>query len=445
MLEFFSRLCYNISMQLDLSAVKKGSTVAAALSGGCDSMALLHRLCAVAKDYSIKIVAINVEHGIRGDESLRDTEFVKDYCQKTGVPLFLYGADCLKKSREEKTSIEEAARAARYECFERALNEGKCDYVATAHHLADNAETVLLNIFRGTGLKGLSGIKNRGKIIRPLIKTEKSEIEKYVKANGIPFVTDSSNLSSEYSRNFIRLNVLPKIREIFPEAEKSVSRLSDVAAEITEYLSLQAEALISTTKDGVKIKLPAHDVILKTALMSAFKKCGLNKDWQKVHVDDAVALADKPTGKSINLPYGFTAVREYDGISIKSPREKNETRADEVIKFGEGIFSFCGQTLKIERANDAPDLKSGLFIDLDKLPPDAVIRTRKNGDVFNKFGGGTKKLGDFFTDVKIPKDERDSIPVVASENEIYAIFGVAVSQKVKADETTVRLIKITKK
>lgn len=443
MLEIFTRLCYNISMQVDLSPVFAGATVAVATSGGCDSMALLHYLYEASAKDGFKVVALNVEHGIRGEESLRDTEFVKKYCADNAIKLLCYAADCPKKSSEDKLSLEEAARILRYECFYDALKSGKCDFVATAHHSRDNAESVLFNLFRGTGVKGLSGIRNRGAIIRPFIKVSKEEIENYAKAHGVPFVTDSTNLSDEPTRNFIRLNVLPRIREIFPDAEKSIGKLSDLAAEQSAYIEKQANALITETENGVKIQLPADDVLVKAAAITAFKICGIAKDWEKVHADDVLSLVKKQTGKKIILPRNVVARRDYDGLSIYKVTTNEFSRSQSEIPFGLGEREFCGRRVKITQTPLPQDLKSGFFLDGDKLPRDAVIRTRRNGDVFEKFGGGTKKLGDYLTDKKIPSDERDSLPLIASGNVVYAIFGVAVSQKVKTDDSTVRSLKIT--
>lgn len=443
MLEIFARLCYNIFMQVDLSPVFAGATVAVATSGGCDSMALLHYLSSASKKGGFNVVALNVEHGIRGEESLRDTKFVKKYCEEHEIPVLCYAVDCRKKSYEDKLSLEEAARILRYDSFADALKNGKCDFVATAHHSRDNAESVLFNLFRGTGVKGLSGIKNRGAIIRPFIKVSKEEIENYAKTNGVPYVTDSTNLSDEPTRNFIRLNVLPRIREIFPDAEKSIGKLSDIAAEQSEYIEKQANALISVVGCGVKIALPADDVLVKTAAITAFKICGIEKDWEKVHADDVLSLVKKETGKTIILPRNVKARRDYDSILIYKEKTKNEDYSKLEIPFETGEYDFGGRKLKIFETPKPQDLKNGLYLDADKIPLDAVIRTKRIGDVFEKFGGGTKSLGDYLTDKKIPKDERDTLPLIASGKIVYAIFGVAISEKVKTDDSTVRSLKIT--
>ena len=435
----------------DLSGIPENSTVAVAVSGGCDSMCLLHYMSQVAGKCGFTVAAINVEHGIRGEESVRDTEFVRDYCKERDILFFPYSADVPKKAEREKISLEEAARVVRYECFADAVKSGKCDLVATAHHLRDNAESVLFNLFRGTGVKGLSGIRGGGYIIRPLINVKKSEIEEYARENGVPFVNDSTNFSDEYTRNYIRLNVLPVIEKIFPQAETSIARLSEIAYEQSLYIEKQAEKLVRATDVGAEITFPARadaadKALIRAAIISAFKKCGIIKDYGKAHADDVLALIDKQTGKTVHLPRGVTARREYGKILFK--RNGAAETYGETLPFAEGEYRFCGHTVKIERVPaekiDSTDLKSGLYLDGDKLPADATIRTKRNGDVFGKFGGGNKKLCDYYTDLKIPYADRETLPVVAAGGRVYAIFGIAVSRDVKVTQSTERLIKITK-
>ena len=187
-------------MNVEIADCLYGKKIAVALSGGADSMALINYLVTNSQKYSIKVVALNVEHGIRGDASLRDSAFVKNYCEshKPYIPLLEYKVNALKKAKDEKITVEQAARILRYECFFDAIKTGNCDAVVTAHHSSDNLESVLFNLFRGTGLKGLTGIKDfDGKIFRPFIKVSKAEIEEYVAQNSIPFVTDESNFSDD--------------------------------------------------------------------------------------------------------------------------------------------------------------------------------------------------------------------------------------------------------
>ena len=430
-------------MDINLSLFfNKGDTVAVALSGGSDSMALLYYMLKNAKKYSINVIGLNVEHGIRGENSISDTEFVKAYCKKHDIPLICYSVDSLQRAKTEKLSIEQAARVCRYECFNDAITSGKCDKIATAHHLSDNAETVLLNLFRGTGIKGVAGISSvrKDKIVRPMLSVSKEQITKYIEENAIPFVTDETNLTNDYTRNYLRNKIIPQVKELFPEMEKSVERLSRIARVEDEYMDEEADKIVQINEDFVQITLSSHLAVFSRATIKALKLLGLEKDWEAVHVDEVLKLIEAENGKSINLPKGIIAVKEYDKLTLYKKGQK----MSEQTSFSIGETLFGDAKLKAEIVDNAPDLKKGLYADLDKIPKSAVIRTRRDGDVFTKFGGGTKSLGDYFTDKKVPVRERDALPLVADGNKILIIYEIAVSDTIKVDETTKNIIKITK-
>lgn len=428
-------------MFVDLSGISPNETVGVAVSGGQDSMALLHFLHRNAEKFHYNLIAINIEHGIRGDASVSDSEFVESYCKKIGVPLLSFKVNSPAYAKEQKLSLETAARVLRYNCFMSAIESGKCDKVATAHHKKDNYETVLLNLFRGTGIKGLSGITDGygGKIIRPLLSAEKKEIETYVSENAIPFVTDETNFSADYTRNALRLSVIPKIEEIFPDAENSVIRLSKSAKEDEDFISKEADKALMILPDRAEIKIPVHYAVFARAVIKALKSLGVKKDWEKIHVDAAYSLIEKKNGAKSDLLCGVTVIREYDRLVFT--RQISATEKE--LSFALGEFEFFGNTYSIEKASEKDaDLKRGFFADLDKIPQSAVIRNKREGDKFTKFGGGTKSLGDFFTDKKIPLRLRDNIPLIAAGDEVLAIFGVAISDKIKIDGTTREIIKL---
>ena len=421
--------------------VAKNDKVAVALSGGSDSMALLHFLLANSKTIGYEVLAINVEHGIRGESSIKDTNFVKDYCENNGVELLCYKVDCPKYAKENNLSIEQAGRKLRYEFFYNAIKENICNKVATAHHLKDNAESVLFNILRGSGLKGAVGIKENycNQIIRPFLSVSKTEIEEYIKKNNIPFVTDESNFSLDYTRNFLRLKILPLIEEIFPEAEKSLFRFSEIARVEDEFLDKLALESIAIKENKITLPLTIEKAIFNRAIIIILKMLGIEKDWEKTHIDIAFNLIRLQNGAKANLKNGVVAVREYDCLAFY----KEESKLLEIVPFALGEIMFGNSKLLIENSNEQ-NLKNGFYGDLNKIPNGAVIRTRQDGDIFEKFGGGTKKLNDYFTDVKIPQLERDQVPLLAHENQILAIFGVAISNKIKVDETTKNIIKFTR-
>ncbi len=416
-----------------------GKTVAVAVSGGSDSMALLHFMLSIKEKYNFNLKAINVEHGIRGDASISDSQFVEDFCLKHFIPLIQYSVNAPLFAKENKLSIEQSARILRYDCFKTAINSGNCDFIATAHHQKDNAETVLLNLFRGTGLKGLKGISNfDGKILRPFLSVPKKDITNYLRQNSIPFVTDESNFCDDVTRNNLRINVLPKIEQIFPDFEQSITRFSASAKEEDEFLDSLAKKAINKTDKNIKIDISIPPVLFKRACIIAFKLLGIDKDWEKAHVDAVFALTLNKNGAKAILPKGITAIKEYDSVCIFIPEQENI----KILSFSQGNFEFFGKKLSILPIDKTVSLTSGFFIDSDKLPKNTIIRTKRDGDLFTKFGGGTKKLNDYFTDKKIPLRLRDSIPIIADENKVLAIFGVAVSDCVKIDENTKNILQL---
>ncbi len=421
----------------------KGKNVAVALSGGCDSMALLHLLYEMKSKSKFNLLAINVEHGIRGEQSIKDSQFVKDYCEKHNVELISFSVDCPKYALENKLTLEQAGRILRYQCFEKALQSKKCDLIATAHHLGDNAESVLFNLFRGTALKGLAGIKSnyQDKIIRPLLNCSKEEILEYVTKNEIPYVQDSTNFDDKYTRNFIRLNIIPEIKKIFPQAEKSIMRLSNSVKEDGDFLDNLAQKSIEPSIDGYYLRLPLEPVLIKRATIQILQLLGIEKDWQQSHLNDVVKLSQNSTSKSINLLNKVVAVKEYNRIFFFVA--DSDTQKNLLLPLTETTFEFYGKKYQIQQLDEIPkNLKDGLYLDKDKVPKTAVIRTKKNGDVFTKFGGGSKKLNDYFTDKKIPSRLRTRIPLLTDGNEIFAIFNLAISDKVKVDKNTKNIIKI---
>ena len=428
-------------MQIDLRKfVSNNQTVAVALSGGSDSMALLNYMLNESKKYQISIIAINIEHGIRGEQSKSDTEFVKNYCKEKNVPLLTYSVDCVAYALKHGLSLEQAGRILRYQIFNEAISQGKCDKVATAHHQKDNFESVLFNLFRGSGLKGLAGIDENfeNKIIRPLLRVSKEQITEYLAKNNIPYVTDQTNFDDKYTRNAIRLNILPEIEKVFPEAESSVYRFSQIAKLEDEYMHEQTLEKLEFFETKVIVSLPIHNALLSRATVIALKHLGVIKDWEKTHIDSVIMLASAQNGTMVTLKNNIVAIKEYDKITFY----KNLKSTDIVIPFALGEIAFDDMTLSIAPTEKIVNIKNGFFADKDKITADAVIRTRRDSDKFTKFGGGTKSLSDYFTDKKIPLLERDSIPLLAVENDVLAIFGLAISDKIKVDETTKTILQL---
>ena len=428
-------------MLLDLSRFNlEGKVVAVALSGGSDSIALIHYMKSQQAKFHFVLRAVNVEHGIRGESSKKDSLFVSEFCSRLSLPLRSFIVDAPTYSKNNKLSLEEGARALRYQCFYEAIAEGFCDLIATAHHESDNFESLLFNLFRGTGTRGITGIDEitPKDIIRPLLHTSKEEINEYITKNNLPFVTDETNLDDKYTRNFLRLNVIPEIKKLFPTAEKSASRFCSIASLDEDYMDAEARKILSLFNERAEIPLPCHRAIFNRAIILSLKHLGIKKDWEKVHLDDCFALSSNENGKSINLLQGVVAVKEYDKLVLYKQQNYNEKE----IPFALDKFDFFGKSVRITPVDKPKNLKNGFYADFDKISASAVIRTKREGDSFTKFGGGTKSLGDYLTDKKIPLRERASLPLLADGGEILAIFGVAISDKVKVDKETKQVVKL---
>lgn len=433
-----------ISESVAARLLSSGDKVAVAVSGGKDSIALLKWFSNSAQNFGAEFFAVNIEHGIRGESSVSDSAFVADYCNKNNIPLISFKVDSLKTAEEKGITVEQAARELRYECFKSLIESGKCNKVATAHHKDDNAETVLMRIFRGTGIRGLKGITELrdGVYIRPLLAVTKKDIAEFISKNNLPFVEDETNADSKYRRNYIRNEILPVIKKQYPEVADSILRLSRNAAEIEDFLdSIIPDIQISDKVASFKIT-DKRPLVIKRQALKCFRALDIFADIEERHLALLVDLAKAVNGTKLDMPYNVTAFKEYDYLSfeIKSQTENKEIKI--TLPF-EGTIN--GYKVKIKKFDGKLD-KGELVFSALKLPEDAVLRSRREGDIFTKFGGGTKTLGDYLTDKKIPLRLRGNLPVIASNGVILAVCGVEISDKIKAENIkndTTNLYKIT--
>ena len=413
---------------IDKSLFNNGEKIAVALSGGKDSMCLLSLLLENRKQLNIEVCAVHVDHSIRGIDSENDASFVKNYCEKLDVPIKIYKVDAPLYCKQNGLSLEQGARLLRYGIFNELLACGYCDKVATAHHKNDNFESLLFNLFRGTGLKGAGGIpRQNGKIIRPLLDVARKQIDNYVKSNNLPFTQDKTNLQDDYSRNYIRNNLVPLIEERFPEAVQAGARFSLIAKEEDEFLDKLSSQIIEEKNGEFYIPLDKDDVLIKRATIIALNRLGLEKDYEFIHAEQVLSLKNLQSGAMITLPKGYVAVKEY-GFAVLKKGDNQKDLAEH--PFSVGTFEFDGALAEVSIDNGSHKF------DGDKIPDNAVIRTRREGDVFKKFGSGTKKLKEFLIDKKIPLSQRDKLPVIAKDNVVYLVFGVEISDDIKITSDT---------
>lgn len=384
------------------------------------------------------ISVVNIEHGIRGEESVSDSEFVKDFCARHGIPCTVYKVDAPRYATCTNTSVELAARELRYERFEHDLANGHCDVIALAHHRDDQIETILMRIFRGTGIRGLRGIVDRPGYIHPLIDYTREQILDYAIAHGIPYREDSTNHDSAYTRNYLRHEIIPEIKSRFPQFEKSIISLGKVAEELEDYLMenrIQSShyAKVSTLSTDV---FNAHPVIAKKSIAEALREIGCKKDIEATHLAAILKLKDSENGARVNLPFGYDAYRCYGYIRFVRREDYGEFKEKFDVN---DSYVYSGFTYSFKETDE---IVKGLTFDADKIPADAVVRIRENGDVFRRCGGKEKSLSDYLIDTKMPLYMRSKLLVIASGKTVYAILGVEISEQVKITEETKKIYKV---
>ena len=429
-------------MNLDLSHYKD-KRICVAVSGGVDSTSLLHYLLSSQTEYGYQLCAVNFEHGIRGADSVADSQFVERLCAEWGVELYSFSENCIARAEREKTSLETSARNFRNECYDKLLSEGKADVIATAHHASDVAETVLFRISRGSALSGAVGIKQaeNGRI-RPFLNKTKSEILAYASAQNIPYREDVTNLQTDATRNALRLQVLPVLEERIPSAVKNISRFAATALEDDRFLYELSDSLLEGTKDGYNVRFSDKKPIFSRACLTAMKSLGIDRDYTQTHLNDLFALQSLKRGARVTLPKNVVAIRKDEYISFAYNREEKEDKFSPIPlqkgSFRLGRYEIC----ILDECPTQPQFEKILRLDYEKLPLGCVIRSRQEGDEFEKFGGGTKSLKRYMIDKKIPKEIRD-LPVIAKDSVVYAIFGAEISEKVKIDTHTKNTVYLT--
>ena len=401
--------------------------VCVALSGGADSVCLLHLFLKHAGKGDIQVSAVTCEHGIRGEESLRDLDFVKNLCAEWSVPLILYSEDIPARAKERGCGLEEAGRAFRYDCFYRILEEGKADLVATAHHADDAAETVLFRLARGTSISGLPAIKEGKGIVRPLLNFSKQEILRYAAENKLRYVEDSTNDDLSFSRNAIRKTVLPALENIVPAAGAHLAAFARRAGEDDEYLQSLAERELKPCKEGYRISASLPRPVFLRAAIKALAALGRDRDYTENFLREIEKLTALQSGRRVRFG-SAEAVREGDEILFHIPRPAFCGE----IAFSTGSFEVGEYLVEIGEEERA----GALYADLKKFPQGCVVRTRREGDIFTPFGGREKPLKKFLTDKKIPARKGAALPLIAKGNEVYLVFGTEISERVKVTDDT---------
>lgn len=429
----------------DYMMLENTDEIVVGFSGGADSVCLLHILDSLKDTYGYSLKAVHINHGIRGVEAESDADFAKKFCLENNIPFELLKVNCIEEAKKSKETVEECGRRLRYESFNRAC--GECSKIATAHNANDNAETIIFNITRGASVKGLCGIPFvRDNIIRPLLSCSRNEIEGYCKENGIPFVIDSTNLSTEYTRNKIRHLVMPILEEINPAYLSSFRSLGDNAKDVTDYLKKNAFDLLNEAKIGDftynrNVLLGADKALVTHVIYSEFVEySGLNIDGKKIN--NLYELLHKRGRIQIYGDIFAEVKKDYFRFYRSLDCEQSAFINVESFPFSEKFGSYLVELEKYDNYLKIVNQFNGEdVIDCDTVYGNLVLRTREAGDAFTfPKRNVTKSLKKLFTEENIPIETRSKIPVISDDKGVVWVFGFGVTKRCCASEQTHNII-----
>lgn len=442
--------------------IEENEGIVVALSGGPDSVCLLHVLNRMSKEMNLKIYAAHLNHKIRGLDAYMDSLYVMKLCEQLQIPCFIRAIDVPKYCSENKLGLEDGARKLRYEIFNEIREKVGADKIAIGHNKNDQAETVLMRIMRGTGLQGLRGIEYKRKdgIIRPILDISRYEIEKYCKENELNPRIDGTNLEAIYSRNKIRLKILPYMKEEFNEnIVGSIVRMSNNIKIDSNYINEQVEKSYENTcakyEDGVylfvDILKDEHEAIQNRLVIKSIKEVlGDVNSIDKKHIEDVLSLmGENKSGKKINLPRGMYAYRfnDYILITLKEINYENIEYSYEIKPNTEVYIAEIGKTFKSKvldiRDFNADNIGENVqYLDFSKIKGNITLRNRHQGDKII-LRGGTKKIKELFIGMKIPREERSFVPLIVNEGNIVSVCGYRISADYLVDENTEKILEFT--
>jgi len=441
--------------------IKTGDKIVLGVSGGPDSVCLLHLFNKYRDKLVVSLYAAHLDHCFRGKEAEEDARFVKSLCEKWDVPFFVEKFDVPSYAKNRGLSPEDAARRVRYDFFWRVKELVKAQKIATGHNQNDHEETILMNILRGTGLDGLLGIDAiSGSYIRPLIEIPRTEIERYLEQEGIPFRIDATNLTTEYFRNSLRLELIPIIQERYcPHLGQSLRRLSEIVRRDLSYLNQETEKAEAyavrywSYKVLINIKRfsEQHEAIkYRLARRAVERLSGDLKDFETKHTKLLVDfIEDALPGSTIDLPKNLQAVKEYDDVVISIASFEDVPDYHYVLSVpGEIAIKETGINIKAYTVSKAkvkitPD-PDAAYLDYDKIGSSLIVRNRRPGDKFKPLGGtGFKKLKKFFIDEKVPRLKRKQTPIIESAGRIVWVGGMRIDDRFKVTDETKTVLVLT--
>lgn len=427
--------------------IRPGDRVIAGISGGADSICLLFVLLELKDEIGFEAAAVHVNHGLRGENADRDETYVREVCEKAGVKLFTFHEDVGEYARRRRLSVEEAGREVRRSCMEKAFGQWGGTRIALAHQQNDNAETILFNLCRGSGLRGMGGIPPKNGVwIHPLLCLSREEIEAYLKDREILYCTDETNFEEHFTRNRIRKHVIPYLEKYVNEkAVAHMAQCADAIRETGEYVEEKTAEYVKRcikTENQGEILLVEDEFkrvpgalkqrVIREVLCEA---AGSRKDISAAHVDAAHALLGRQVGRMAKFPYNVVAYRNYDGLLFRNCAVAQKPKVGGKADFWMRIFENESATF--------PEKNYTKWFDYDIITNTVKIRHREPGDyiVIDK-NGGTQKLKQYFINEKVPRELRDGIWLAADGKEIIWIVGYRQSQAYQVTDNTRRILEI---
>jgi tRNA(Ile)-lysidine synthase len=438
--------------------IQERNKIIAAVSGGADSIVLLDLLAKEQEALGLSVIVAHFNHQLRGNESDGDEQHVAQRARHYGFELYVERAHTDEYARHSKMGIQDAARKLRYEFFDKLLVSSGFDKIATAHNANDNAETILLNLFRGAGVQGLSGIpvyREDRKIIRPLLFAQRGEIEEYAAAEQLTFRTDSSNAKDHYMRNFIRHHILPPVKEqVNPNVVQTLHRSAELFRELEAFLTYTARQtydlmVAKRTDDELHIAIPrlrSNPILLQQYVIMLAAEEFAHRKLEYDQVNSILDLTEGLTGSWVAISKEYVVFRDRENLVMR----KTEAVSDFKItvqpnhRYEFRSFRFSSETVgeKEIRMNGGSSVE---FVDADRVTSgELVLRTWSEGDSFVPLGMKTKKkISDFFVDAKIPIYEKHQIPILETKDgEVVWVCGQRIDDRFKITGDTKRVLKL---
>ncbi|MBQ9990122.1 MAG: tRNA lysidine(34) synthetase TilS [Lachnospiraceae bacterium] len=438
--------------------IEPGDRIVAGISGGADSVCLLFLLLEYQKKVPFSLAVCHVNHGMR-EEAVQDEAYVEGLCKEYTLPFFSYKKDVGEIAKRERLSVEEAGRKVRYDTFREVAGCWKAEKIAVAHHLQDSAETLLLNLFRGTGIWGLTGIRPmREEIIRPLLATERGQIEAYLRERKISWCIDYTNEEDTYTRNKIRLKLLPYVEEQLTRgATRHIAATALEMLELTDYVEGERQQAVKSCcleeKEQISIRLEEfkrlHPFLQKQVLLWALEKVGgSRKDIGRIHVEELLKLTGKEGYKRISLPGGLEGSKEYGmlwiqrGGRVSLPLEEQQLTIPGSYRLKDGRKLELS-LIKKEKVGRIEENQYTKYLDYDKIYNCLTLRSRRQGDYLTIDREGKRKtLKEYMIQEKIAAPARDGIPVIADGSHILWVIGYRISAGYKISEQTKTCLRI---